>query len=441
MPDRLVFDAHTHLFNASYLVRELVAMGWHHLVHDHARPLPARSTLAPPDPQVGTELQAILKNVVQWASETRRSLVAPPSEHLETVREATSSLASGEVATIPLGMDIFYMFHQDQAAGSGGPPSPRPSASERPERFESFGRALAKVLLPGRAEGRAVGSDDESLLRWFRDAVDSVEKATFEEAGADPDVCVSPGFRSHALELIALERDNRGRVFPFFPVDPRRPGIYDIVTRGAGITDDGKPLVSPAGPFYGVKLYTRLGYKPSDPRLLDVLRYCSDKCVPVTVHASPLGFPPGKAWRYASYANPADWREVLLREDCRELKVNFAHFGQIPGASTWPWADQIEEMMKDDQLAPRVFADIACFTSESDHRMVLDRYRRSSAIRECLMYGSDYDVMGVSMFPGSLEPLSRYVKQTKNIWGEVDGAMDRMAIQNPLRFLGIASAQ
>jgi hypothetical protein len=338
-------------------------------------------------------------------------------------------------------MDIFYMFHEDQAAGSSAHRSPRASPSTRPERFESFSRALAKVMLPGGVEGRAARADEESLPRWFRDAVDSVEKATLDEAGADPDVCVSPGFRSHALELIELERDNKGRVFPFFPVDPRRPGIYDIVTRGTGITDDGRPLVSSTGPFYGVKLYTRLGYHPSDPRLLDVLGYCSDRCVPVTVHASPLGFPPGRAWRYASYANPADWREVLLREDCRGLKVNFAHFGQIPGASTWPWADQIEELMNDDRLASRVFADIACFTSESDHRMVLDRYRRSSAVRECLMYGSDYDVMGVSLFPNSARPLSRYVEQAGSVWGEVDGAIDRMAIRNPLRFLGIVGVQ
>jgi predicted TIM-barrel fold metal-dependent hydrolase len=94
-------------------------------------------------------------------------------------------------------------------------------------------------------------------------------------------------YAGQAAELLTVVNRYPNKVFPFLGVDPRRQGILNIV----------KQSVSRNGPFYGVKLYTPIGFSPTDPVLFGgsgqkdcVYGYCERNEIPVTIHCSPGGF-------------------------------------------------------------------------------------------------------------------------------------------------------
>lgn len=94
-------------------------------------------------------------------------------------------------------------------------------------------------------------------------------------------------YAGQAAEQLEVAKRYPNNVFPFLGVDPRRQGILNIV----------KESVSRNGPFYGVKLYTPIGFSPTDPILFGgpdqkdcVYRYCESNGIPITVHCSPGGF-------------------------------------------------------------------------------------------------------------------------------------------------------
>ena len=88
-----------------------------------------------------------------------------------------------------------------------------------------------------------------------------------------------------------------GRVWPFAPFDPRRPDCLDHA----------KHAIESYG-FVGVKLYSRCGWLPLgnwqvfghalgqaiDKRLEALYAYAVGQDLPLLVHASPTGFPPGE---------------------------------------------------------------------------------------------------------------------------------------------------
>jgi predicted TIM-barrel fold metal-dependent hydrolase len=126
-----------------------------------------------------------------------------------------------------------------------------------------------------------------------------------------------------------------------------------------------------AGVFIGYKMYTALGYRPSDykawgksktPRLPAMIKFfkrCETENIPITCHCSPSGMythdinlyfdlesqttqseyyrwtlkDREKVWFYDTFVSPAAWAKVL--KDVPKLKLCLAHFG---GGSSY-WAD------------------------------------------------------------------------------------------------------
>jgi predicted TIM-barrel fold metal-dependent hydrolase len=122
-----------------------------------------------------------------------------------------------------------------------------------------------------------------------------------------------------------------------------------------------------SGLFWGVKMYPRLGYSPSDfgryPQLEQFYAACAEKSIPITVHCGPGGMSIADYHLYERYDegrfldsggrkrydlkhaadrfdgvaggatgrdSPSRWEEVLSRHS--KLKLNLAHFGS---SDTW----------------------------------------------------------------------------------------------------------
>jgi len=80
-------------------------------------------------------------------------------------------------------------------------------------------------------------------------------------------------------ELIALKFEMPNNVYPFFSLDPRKDGLFE-----AGMLGEVKKYVGKGNPFAGLKLYTSLGYSPTDPVLFDgkvflLARFDQELCI------------------------------------------------------------------------------------------------------------------------------------------------------------------
>lgn len=165
--------------------------------------------------------------------------------------------------------------------------------------------------------------------------------------------------------LIAAVR-NPWSYLPLFHYDPRRWQL------GAGAQAGSKGVAaawdapfeevataSHEGPYIGFKMYTPLGYKPSDyerwlPRMADYFGRCESEQIPILAHCTPGGMytnerelyyetepesvkrtlrtrrgrDPSKAdritWYSDAFVSPSAWRPVLERY--RSLKLCLAHF-------------------------------------------------------------------------------------------------------------------
>jgi hypothetical protein len=94
-------------------------------------------------------------------------------------------------------------------------------------------------------------------------------------------------YEEQLKELSDLKKTYPDYVIPFVHIDPRRPGILELL----------KKCVEEWG-FMGIKIYTSLGYFPYDPRLFPVYEYAEEKGLPVISHCSPNNPVHYKGWPY-----------------------------------------------------------------------------------------------------------------------------------------------
>jgi len=160
---------------------------------------------------------------LSWIVEMIRGIVSPEDRNQRFICDALRRNFPGETpATITLAMDIHYLF----------------SSSLHP--------------------GQLSGVENDPLF-------------------------LNPGLERQLNALKNLSA--KGNCFPFFPVDPRRPGVVQAVLSG-------KIVTRKRGGFYGIKLYPRLGYHPLSSNLVSLYAYCEANSIPITTHASTGGFPP-----------------------------------------------------------------------------------------------------------------------------------------------------
>lgn len=254
-------------------------------------------------------------------------------------------------------------------------------------------------------------------------------------------------------ELARVVIEQRGRVHPFVPFDPKDDDeendrclhrVLDaVLNRG----------------FLGVKLYPSHGFRPWDnahtlgpdgrelgpvlggryDRALDRLyQACAHHGIPITAHAAAGGV---RAYPDAAgHAHPRGWSKVLERYP---LRLNLAHLGGY-----WHVAHR-EESWTDATLAlmrahPGVYADLS-------FQLVFNRDRRGmrrghaarlqaiasdpAGLGDRLLYGSDWHMFA------ALSGVDRYDRRMKEHLSEAlgDEGVPRIMGGNALRFLGLRS--
>ena len=439
-------DAHCHLFSARYAVEEAAAIGWAYVTGNY--PHAEAAVKAAPAAEALFSWSG-LENVVKWFFDLGAA-VSDYETNYQSLKEACRrglNLPSAEgLVVAPLMMDIFYMF---------GPPASGPAPAikavqagkarkgARSEKdreasaaaFESFKKRLI-VLAEGapapKAAGRPAGIRD-SLKAGRAAVIDAgeIERIFRDEKTGAPEVIafkglsagieVSRGFKHQIESLIRLGQNHAGAVFPFFAVDPRRRGAVEMAIQGIPEFNGGKALVTPRGPFFGIKLYTRLGYLPLD--VPDALyRYCLDNDIPIIVHTSTGGFPPGSDWDYAGHAAPEHWEKVLEKDQHQSLRLDFAHFGNGDSA----WVRQILELMT---RYPNVYTDLACYTDDQARSQAKQVWDAGGIIRDRLLFGTDFVVSSLT----EILSLEGYFKAFQETFGPAD--LNILMTVNTRRFL------
>ncbi len=245
-------------------------------------------------------------------------------------------------------------------------------------------------------------------------------------------------------ELADLASENPA-VIPFFHVDPRRPGVFDMFKEA--VEKDG---------FRGLKIYPPLGYFPYDERLYPIYDYCQTNQIPVMSHCSPynavhyrgcklellkmllkskncLPDLKGKSKKelYSHFSDPRNWSFVL--EDFPKLKVCIAHFGSNyyldkylddPGQDD-NWFVIIKKMLND---YPNLYTDTSYTLNDPDYFSVLKILLTDKDLNNKILFGSDYYMVQTETQE------RRFSMDLRAFLGEAN--FNLIATENPKVFLG-----
>jgi predicted TIM-barrel fold metal-dependent hydrolase len=393
-----ITDAHCHFLTAGFLIKEVFAMAKYHFLGIE-KSLPKEKQKRYP------KLKEFLRLVKDYYIGVFKS-----SEDVYTnLRNNYQKALNDEKVRIsfyPLMMDIFFMYHK---------PLENSNKSIINEDFMEF-QDLDYIELYQNNENLKAFADE--VLKEVNERTNTNivfdDLFTGFESSSEYDEIISqiqytPGYIDHLKELIMLEQKYKGLIFPFLAVDPRRKGIVEAIPK----------LVSKTGPFYGIKLYPRLGYKPEIPQLFPVYDFCNENGIPITTHCTIVGFPPeynDKKWRYWEFSNPEFYQNLI--QEYTNINFNIAHFGH--GNETW--RKTIAELCAKDN----VFTDLSCYTNEDEINEAYIPYREQ--IREKLMFGSDFTVATTE---GVTEV--QYLKNFLAIFKSKDD-FDKIAVENPKKF-------
>jgi predicted TIM-barrel fold metal-dependent hydrolase len=243
-------------------------------------------------------------------------------------------------------------------------------------------------------------------------------------------------------ELLSLAECYKPQIIPFYAADPRHPDILERVRNNLS-----------RGKFEGIKIYPNLGYKPDDPKLMEIYKLCIEGNFPVVTHCSPGGI-----WKYGlsgeerrANSEPLNYKRILDTPGYQMLKLNLAHFG---GAEEWkkhlggraepnqetPWVRTIYEMITSGNY-PNLYTDISytAFTPKVQGLYIdLIDYLRvllsHPLVRKRVLFGSDYYMVereSVSEKEASILLRSRL--------GE--DLYKQIAYTNPREYLGIETNQ
>lgn len=349
MDSRTRIDVHSHMFNIFYVFKELLDI------------LVGYSSKS----KISSESAA--KETIRFYLKILHEATASCSHHYNSLQRAYAQSTSNQgtgIITSPLMMDIFYVLKEMLGVA---PRQQRRDLSEK-ELYE-ISNNLKSILLDELKDVRSVTGDELNRVERKLDKIIENYQTNVRKTKKEN---MSFGFKGHFEELKKLKKKQSEAVYPFFAVDPRREGVVDMV----------KEYVGKTAPFRGVKLYTRLGYRPNEIDQ-EVYRHCVANDSPIIVHCSSDGFPPGADWRYSDYANPAGWEEVLCAYP--NLKIDFAHFG----GNNHDWRLKIIDLMT---RYDGVYSDLAYYPLDSWSWGVFKAsyWNAYETLRKRLMFGTDY---------------------------------------------------
>jgi C1A family cysteine protease len=441
-----LIDAHCHLFNVFFLTSEIAEILWDSLWGNYPHrkeAFAARAGAGVSLASIRSWLDDLLTQIRQVAHSSFNSY--EENFNLLTAAYRRSFKTDEPLIVYPLMMDIHYMVAEPCTA----PPQAAPSKQEAAEppiedpraAFDAlFAEVRAAVIqrheetMPERVMAfRAAAAappeiDVERTLEKIYDRIVQPPPPTGFKAADTTGLELSKGFEKQVWELLELHKRHPECVFPFFAVDPRRSGVMEMLTRGRPFLPTAGPLVSPKGPFFGLKLYPRLGYLPQDVDRLcpELFGWCAESGIPITAHCSRGGFPPIRIYNCDDFGDPAHWEPIL--DKYRGLKLDLAHFGnEGPG-----WAQKIVALMK--KPGSRLYTDLACCTDPARLRDARDLIEAEPVLGERLMFGTDFDVMLMT----DLITLENYFRQFDPEAGQIftDEQFAAMAGSVPRAFLG-----
>ena len=143
--------------------------------------------------------------------------------------------------------------------------------------------------------------------------------------------------------------------------------------------------------FAGIKLYPPLGFDPwpeENDSELEKVRFLYSECIrrniPITVHCSDRGFITSPD-AYELTDPSKRWKEVLLRPEFKDLRINFAHLGtQHNGKEEWQ-----KTILNYFETNRSVYTDCSCQTPhKADYEKVMKIMNSGTESR--ILFGSDY---------------------------------------------------
>lgn len=369
---------------------------------------------------------------------------------------------SGEFIAVPLMLDVTYACHHPGEHGGISL------------------RDLADRMIAGQAKSqRAIDRAGIWAQRLLYKVIAALE---LHKTASVPFSVFENSYERQVEDLTKVKQSYGELVYPFFSIDPRRNREFND-----GILGEIKRHVGPGNTFTGIKIYTSMGYSPTDPRLYSesghetVYSWCQANNVPITVHSAPEGFshladfshingdvyhpesgdivpashlnPEGRVEHIACMKcgntddvfrerlillnHPKLWLKVLQRYP--RLKINFAHCGgndqlykMANDLKSGYWSRLIIEMMAEFK---NVYTDLSCFSEKSINNEVLLKYRENVykkmplRCRRKVLYGSDYYML--SLFG---ENLVDYRRKFERVF---EWDFNTLSNANAVSFLGL----
>lgn len=433
-------DAHCHLFNVFYLTSEIADILWDKLWGNYPHKREALGAVG------GVSLSDIRKWFSSFINQINEVSHASFNSYKDNFLLLTSAYRESfktneRLIVYPLMMDIHYMIAEPCSMPLGAPaPKIKGPFVDDPQRvfdelFDELKKAVIRrreATLPDQMKAMTALSssmphiDVEKKLDEIYKGIVQRQDQGLKAAIADG-VELSKGFEKQVQELMDLRKAYPDCVFPFFAVDPRRIGIMDVITKGKHFLPNEAPLVGKNGPFFGIKLYPRLGYMPADveTQCPGFYKWCQDNDIPITFHCSATGFPPIPGWKYAGFGDPANWKVIL--DAYPKLRIDFAHFGN----NGENWADRIIDLMK--RPDNNVFTDLACYTDPNKLKEVKAMLENNPILKDRLMFGTDFDVMLTTAFIDLQTYFDQFNPDVVGIFS--DDEMDAMSRDVPRTFL------
>jgi predicted TIM-barrel fold metal-dependent hydrolase len=435
VPGDVLFDAHCHVFNLEYLLLEICQI-IHDMAHGSYPGMARAEEGAKSAPGQAAGPMDMAENFLSWLLQIGIAAVESEKSNVAFVREAAKkSWKYKGLSLVPLMMDIYYLYApplaagqrlSDWKAGFATLKASEAAAGDRAGAFERANEHFRRRLRSAAASARdsmklkamdlsGAGKMADDVERLAERVIRASAKNAKNAKDGEPGFHHTAGF-DHQFEAVkALGKAGSG-VYPFFAVDARREGAIDWAI------DSGS--VGKGGPFYGIKLYPRLGCHPACAEFDRLYEFCRRGSVPMTSHASYKGFPD---WMmdWADYGYPGNFRPALDAHP--GLKIDLAHFGDRDDDTAW--GDEIAAMIA---AYPNVYSDLACFTHSGSLQRYQSRYSGMEKVRDRTMFGSDFDVMYFTC-PGIT--LEEYYSSFLNFFGAQD--LGRMACQVPKEFLGL----
>ncbi len=266
-------DGHCHFFNIKYAFREALDILWDRFLgrypHDGRKKKRELLALVREDEKTG-----LIKYIASLANAAVRSCNEQYVFEQDKYKESNLGSNSGEIVTVPLMMDIYYIFDKDDTVTEKFAPEARSDeeekiSAEQQEQFLSVIESLKDDIL---TEVSNIGYDEIAAPNQETSGIDLEQKIIIKLQEAIDEFIgemsmdlvhdmgtagyrLSWGYKKHMKELEDLLEQHKETVIPFLAVDPRRYNIIELVREKVGWDK----------PFKGIK------FRPPDLK-----RFCYD---------------------------------------------------------------------------------------------------------------------------------------------------------------------